>query len=286
MGLSISECLRQSVRLTSSDSARVDVELLLAHILNKDRTYLYTWPERQISAAQLQQFDQMLEERMKGTPIAYLLGQREFWGLSLLVNESTLIPRPDTELLVETALQLDLPSDAKVLDLGTGTGAIALALATEKPAWRLLACDKFPEAVKLAQSNVDSLGVHNVTVMESNWFSALPANPFHLIVSNPPYIHPADPHLKLGDVRFEPFSALVADNNGLADIDIIVDQARAFLWPQGWLILEHGYDQAEQVRERFRDCGYVNIQTFSDLGGNERISMGQVTAQVNSGVGL
>lgn len=253
----------------------MDVELLLAHVLEKDRAYIYTWPDRELTGEQLQQFDQLLQRRAEGRPIAHLLGQREFWGLPLDVNDSTLIPRPDTELLIEIALQLSLPTQARVLDLGTGTGAIALALASERHHWQLQACDSSPAAVQLAQSNCRKLNLNNVEVIESNWFSALGQQQYDLIVSNPPYIAPADPHLAQGDVRFEPRSALVAAANGLADIDTIINRARDFLRPGGWLMIEHGYDQAESVRSRFHQCGFSHVATHKDLGANDRLTLGQ-----------
>jgi release factor glutamine methyltransferase len=277
---SIAACLRQALQLRESDSARLDVELLLAHVLQQSRTYLYTWPEKTLSEQQAQHFVRLLERRLQGEPVAHILGRREFWSLPLWVDKSTLIPRPDTELLVETALDL-FAADThqqprKLLDLGTGTGAIALALASEKKHWQCLGVDKSPEAVALAEKNRLHLRLMNVCFMQSDWFAALPPGRFDLIVSNPPYIDPQDPHLQQGDVRFEPRSALVADNGGLADLQLIIAQAPAWLSSGGWLLVEHGYDQAPAVRELFASAKFVSINSRRDLGDHERVTYGQM----------
>ncbi|WP_279538472.1 peptide chain release factor N(5)-glutamine methyltransferase [Pseudomaricurvus alcaniphilus] len=273
-GLSIKECLRLSTRLPQSPSARLDTELLLARVLGKARSYLYTWPEKILTQAQWQEFNRLLQQRALGHPVAHLLGAREFWGLELAVNEATLIPRPETELLVEAALQLDLPARARVLDLGTGTGAIALALASERPRWQVVAVDKQPAAAELAEVNRARLGLDNVRVLVSDWFAALPDAGFDLIVGNPPYIPANDPHLAEGDVRFEPRSALVAGANGLADIDTILRHSCQFLFSGGWLLLEHGYDQGEAVRQLFQQQGFTEVATRRDLAGHDRLTLG------------
>jgi len=277
---SIAACLQQAMQLRESDSARLDVELLLAHVLQQSRTYLYTWPEKTLSEQQAQHFVRLLERRLQGEPVAHILGRREFWSLPLWVDKSTLIPRPDTELLVETALDL-FAADThqqprKLLDLGTGTGAIALALASEKKHWQCLGVDKSPEAVALAEKNRLHLRLMNVCFMQSDWFAALPPGRFDLIVSNPPYIDPQDPHLQQGDVRFEPRSALVADNGGLADLQLIIAQAPAWLNSGGCLLVEHGYDQAPAVRELFASAKFVSINSRRDLGDHERVTYGQM----------
>jgi release factor glutamine methyltransferase len=260
-----------------SDSAALDAELLLCHCLQKPRSYLRGWPERELPAAVERNFVKLLERREQGEPVAYLLGERGFWTLDLAVSPATLIPRPETELLVEKALALLADNDrAKVLDLGTGTGAIALALASEQPQWQLLACDVEPAAVALAQLNSQQLGLTRVAIIQSSWFDAIEAHDFDLIVSNPPYIDPADPHLSQGDVRFEPRSALVAGNHGMADIECIVSAAGQYLKPAGWLLLEHGYDQGEACRQRLQQAGFSQVFTEQDLAGMDRISGGQV----------
>lgn len=268
---------RALVLNSASDSARLDVELLLAFCLQKSRAYLRAWPDAEIDDTVAEHFESLLQRRLRGEPVAYLTGTRGFWSLNLQVNSSTLIPRPETELLVETALELlsDKPY-AKVLDLGTGTGAIALALAFDKRDWQVSACDKVLEAVELAQSNQRRLGLHNVCVFQSDWFKGIRQQRFDMIVSNPPYIDAKDPHLMMGDVRFEPKSALVADNDGIADITHIVQHADEFLQPRGWLLLEHGFDQANAVKQLLLNKGFCNIFCKRDLAGIERISGAQL----------
>lgn len=273
--VTIQSCMRRAQELIHSESARLDVELLLAHVFNRDRTFLYTWPEKSLTEDQQLQFDALLSERLKGKPVAHLIGRREFWGLMFEVDASTLIPRPDTETLVEAALQLELPIEAKVIDLGTGTGAIGMALASEKPSWHVLAVDQSLAAVSLAKRNQQRLNLNNVTVSQSDWFQGIDNTGYHLIVSNPPYIDANDPHLVEGDVRFEPLTALVADDEGLADIRHILQQGRMFLLPQGWLLIEHGYRQGAAVHELFSQLDYQNINTLQDFGYNDRVTLGQ-----------
>ncbi len=283
--LTVASCLQLAPQLAAvSDSPRLDIELLLCALLQKNRTWLFTWPDKTFSAEQQKIFEQYFARRLTGEPIAHILGQREFWSLPFFCDNSTLIPRPDTELLVETCLAIfaeDEPRQARaILDLGTGTGAIALALASEKSHWQLMAADQSSAAVALAEKNRAHLNIENVQLLQSNWFSQIPAEKkFAAIVSNPPYIDPQDPHLAQGDVRFEPRSALVADNHGLADIETILAQAPAFLESDGWVLLEHGYDQGEAVRELFARYGYTHIETCRDLGENERVTFGQFAGQ-------
>lgn len=273
--MTIQQCLQRARELPDSDSARLDVELLLASVLERDRSYLYTWPEKVLTAAQFSAFEALLNSRQEGKPVAHLLGEREFWGLPLAVNDSTLIPRPDTEILVESVLDLELPGNAKVLDLGTGTGAIALALASEHPEWAVVAVDFSSAAVALAERNRRALALANAEIFTSDWFSQLAGRRFHLIVSNPPYIDEDDPHLSQGDVRFEPLSALVAKNQGLADLQHIIETGRHHLLSGGWLFLEHGYTQGESVRSLMRQAGYENVETLRDFGNNDRVTRGR-----------
>lgn len=271
----IAKCLRNAqLRLVQSESARLDAEVLLAHVLKQSRSYLHTWPERELSAAQLDVFETLVEAREQGQPIAHLIGEREFWSLPLRVNASTLIPRPDTEVLVETCLHLELPEQARVLDLGTGTGAIALALQSERPDWRLLAVDQAAAAVALARENAERLQLP-VAVQQSDWFAQLAPQSFELIVSNPPYIAPDDPHLTLGDVRFEPHSALVSAANGFADLQSIITTAPAYLSVGGWLVLEHGWEQAEGCRQRLVARGFSAVESRRDYANLERITLGR-----------
>lgn len=278
MVLTIEQIIRQSSQLLApvSESAKLDVELLLAKALGKDRTYLFTWSDKLVSSEDKSIFEVMFYRRIKGEPIAYILGQQEFWDLTLNTAQHTLIPRADTETLIEWGLELSeiLPEHAKVIDLGTGTGAIALALAKENPSWQVQAVDLIPQAVELAKQNAEINNLNRVKIYQSSWFDQVDGE-FDLIVSNPPYIDPDDEHLSQGDVRFEPKSALVADNNGLADLELIADQARQYLVNGGWLLMEHGYDQREQLQAILTQLGYQQVTTRIDLGGNPRITGGQ-----------
>ena len=269
------ESLLNSADLPDSPTPRLDAELLLAQALGKSRSYLRTWPEREVEAAQQARFMTDLARRRAGEPVAYILGQQGFWSLDLEVAPHTLIPRPDTELLVETALALLPAAPAAVLDLGTGTGAIALALASERPAWRVTGVDRVAEAVALAERNRARLKLNNAAFVESHWFGALAGQRYRAIVSNPPYIATADRHLHEGDVRFEPSSALVAGEDGLDDIRLIIEQAPDYLEVGGWLLLEHGFDQAPAVRALLAARGFAAVESRRDLGGHERISLGR-----------
>ena len=271
------QSLLNSAELPASPTARLDAELLLAAVLGKPRSYLRTWPEHEPSAEQLAAFAALLERRRAGEPVAYILGHQGFWSLDLEVAPHTLIPRPDTELLVETALQLAPATPQRVLDLGTGSGAIALALASERGGWQVIGVDRIAEAVALAERNRQRLKLGNAEFRQSSWFDGLAGERFGLILSNPPYIAADDRHLGEGDVRFEPVSALVAGVDGLDDIRQIIAQAPRHLQAGGWLLLEHGYDQAEAVRELLAAAGFTAVDSRRDLGGHQRISLGRWT---------
>jgi len=278
--LTIAKALVQDKQLSScSDSPRLDCEVLLSFAVGKTRTYLYTWPEQILEKSQEELFLSSLQRRINGEPVAYIVGQKEFWSLPLYVDESTLIPRPETELLVEIGLELLAgQDDAMVVDLGTGTGAVALALASEQSQWQVYGLEKSQAAFALAQKNQQQLKLGNVTFLLSDWFDALvdQQKQFNLIVSNPPYINSDDEHLSRGDVRFEPHSALVANDDGLADIKHIVDHAADYLLANGWLVFEHGYQQAHAVTEYLERNHFTQVFTRNDLSGQPRVTGGQL----------
>ncbi|WP_330960827.1 peptide chain release factor N(5)-glutamine methyltransferase [Photobacterium sp. 53610] len=277
MNPSIDSALKQAVAQLSasgSDSPQIDAAVLLCHVLGKPRSYLLTWPEKELSDAESDAFSALLARRQTGEPVAYIVGEREFWSLPFKVAPHTLIPRPDTERLVEVALE-KIPAGSAVLDLGTGTGAIALSLASERPDCRFTGIDVRPDAAVLAEENRQRLQISNARILCGSWFSPLSEDErFAVIVSNPPYIDEADPHLSQGDVRFEPRTALVAEEAGLADIRHICKQSRRFLTPGGWLLLEHGYQQGEAVRNIFEQLGYQEVMTVQDYAGLDRVSLG------------
>jgi release factor glutamine methyltransferase len=260
------------------DSARRDAEVLLSHCLDRSRAWLYAWPEAEVSGDSLERFEHLLVRRQRGEPVAYLTGEREFWSLRLTVNPATLIPRPETETLVSRALALPLPGDAAVADLGTGSGAIALALAAERPGWRVTGLDASADALAVAARNAQTNGLDRVEWLRSDWFGALAGRRFDLLVSNPPYVDADDPHLARGDLRFEPRSALVAPDGGLGDLTAIAREAPAHLLPGGWLLLEHGLDQAAALRALLAGAGFGAIATWQDLAGLDRVTGGCLDA--------
>ena len=263
-------------RFAASDSPAADADCLLCAVLACTRTWLRTWPERTLTDEQCERLLRLAERREAGEPIAHLLGEREFWSLPLQVSAATLIPRPDTEVLVEQALAR-LPVDAtgvRVLDLGTGTGAIALALKSERPGVDVWAVDRIAAACELARDNATRLAL-TIEVRCGSWFEPVLEERFTLIVSNPPYIDEQDPHLEQGDVRFEPRSALVAAGAGLADLQHIVTQAPEHLLSGGWLLLEHGWQQGQAVRDLLLQRGFSSVATVRDYGDQERVTLGQ-----------
>ncbi len=262
--------------LTESASAALDAEVLLCLVLQKQRSYLRTWPEQDLPANLALQFWALIEQRQQGTPVAYLTGYREFWSRDFLVTPDVLIPRADTELLIELCLTL-IPTDkpCKIIDLGTGSGIIAITLAAERPLAELTGTDLSLAALAIAKANAAHHQITNVQFYQSDWFTSVPDGSYQLIVSNPPYIAEHDEHLQLGDLRFEPRSALSAAESGLADIRMITKQAYPRLESGGYLLIEHGYDQQQQVQRIFNDCHYQQIQTITDLAGLPRVSYGQ-----------
>lgn len=273
----LADALRSATeRLAMQESARSDAELLLAQVLGQSRSYLRAWPERALSEAQAREFAARVARRAAGEPIAHIVGLREFWSLELEVNADTLIPRPDTERLVELALaRIPAAADWRILDLGTGSGAIALALAHERPHCRVDASDASAAALAVAARNAQKLGLSNVRFVHGRWFEPFTGQGFDVIVSNPPYVRTDDPHLSQGDVRFDPRSALVSGTDGLDDLRVIIRAAPAHLRPGGWLLVEHGYDQAAAVTGLLVQAGFGATGTAEDFGGQPRVSYGQ-----------
>lgn len=257
-----------------SESAWLDAEVLLCHCLNKPRSYLKAWPETEIAANINARYQQLIAQRVQHKPVAYLTGTREFWSRPFKVTEDVLIPRPDTELLIEVSLPLIPQKDCRILDLGTGSGIIAVTLGLERPQATLIATDKSEAALQVAKENADHLGANNIQFRVSDWFNQLATDTFDFILSNPPYINTLDKHLLQGDVQHEPKTALVAAQQGLADILAIVQQAPQHLNPGGHLLIEHGFDQQAAVQHIFSQAGFSTIQTHIDLAGNPRITSG------------
>lgn len=275
MSESISALLHAAAeQLTSSETALLDAEVLLCHCLNKNRSFLRAWPEHHPQPEQRDQFRSLISQRLLGVPVAYLTGQREFWSRNFKVTPDVLIPRPDSELLIELCLEyLADNTRAKIIDLGTGSGILAITLAAERKLTDVIATDISPEALAIAHQNADQLGV-NVRFIQSPWLEDVQEHDFDIILSNPPYIAPQDPHLKQGDVRFEPNIALVSPEDGLKDIQSIVDQSRRHLKNPGLLCIEHGYNQQQTVQAIFKACNYQDICTRNDLSGNPRVTLG------------
>ncbi|MGZ8245316.1 peptide chain release factor N(5)-glutamine methyltransferase [Methylomagnum sp.] len=274
MTQTIAQALQSALASLSalSDTPRLDAEVLLMAVLDRDRSYLRAWPERPLNPEQAQRFQALIEQRAAGVPVAYLVGEREFWSRSFIVRTGVLIPRPDTELLIELALNfIPAHQPADILDLGTGTGIIAVILAAERPLAQVVATDLSPEALGIARDNAARHGVQNIHFALGDWFAAVPEDGrFDLIVSNPPYIAELDPHLAQGDLRFEPPLALTSGPDGLDALTAIADTARHRLKPGGWLLLEHGYDQADNLAALLAGYGYGEIAHHLDLQGHSR----------------
>jgi release factor glutamine methyltransferase len=254
---------------------RVDAEVLLAYALSKSRSWLIAHADDALSAEHASAYTVLVEQREAGEPIAYITGRRGFWSLDLEVTPATLIPRPETELLVEQALErLPVDKDVRIVDLGTGTGAIALAIARERPRARVVATDASAQALAVAQRNAERHGIKNVSFAHGDWFAPLGDQRFDVIVSNPPYIESHDPHLNQGDLRFEPISALASGEDGLHDIRRIIHDAGHYLLPEGWLLFEHGWNQGEAVRMLLCGASFAKVSTMRDLEDRDRVSMG------------
>jgi release factor glutamine methyltransferase len=263
--------------LAASGLIPFEAKILLGHVLRRDRAWLAAHGEEQMSARDARAFDALARRRRDGEPVAYLTGRREFYGLELEITPEVLIPRPETELLVELALvRIDAHEHTDILDLGSGSGAIALAIASERPHSKVLGVDISAAAVTLALRNASRLGLGNVTFTASDWFREVPKKRYDAIVANPPYVASGDAHLSEGDLRFEPPVALAAGADGLSSIRAIVADAAAYMSPGAWLLIEHGYDQAEAVQSMLRAAKFGELQSRRDLAGIPRIAMGRV----------
>ncbi len=272
--MTLTELLRRATERLSpvSPTARLDAEVLIAHALGLTRAGLIAAPARAVDDIALLRIEPLLQRRERGEPVAYITGRREFWSLPFTVTPAVLIPRPETELLVERALaHIPIQAAATVADLGTGSGAIALALAHERPRSRLVACDASRDALEIARANAAALGIGHIEFRMGDWLAPLAGETFDVIVSNPPYVPADDPHLQQGDVRFEPGAALVSGSDGLDAIRIIIRDARTHLKSGGWLLLEHGHDQAGMIGELLKQSGYREIRGYLDLAGHPRV---------------
>jgi release factor glutamine methyltransferase len=273
----IATLLNQATAEAGPGLQRIDAEFLLAHYLAKPRAWLYAFSDQSLSDRQAEDFMALANRRVAGEPVAYITGRRGFWSLDLHVSPDTLIPRPETELLVELALEhLPASGPVTVLDLGTGSGAIALALAYERPRSQVTAVDVSGAALAVADRNAAELKLRNLLFIRSHWFAELGGQLFDVIVSNPPYIEAADTHLAQGDLRFEPRSALASGEDGLDDIRVIVAEAPEHLNPNGWLLIEHGWNQGAAIRQLFRAAGFSEIATEQDLEQRDRVTLGRV----------
>lgn len=270
----VNEALRWGAsQLPDSDSAKADARVLLCFVLQKGQSYLYTWPDAELDSHQQARFEALIKRRVAGHPVAYLTGYRDFWSLTLQTSPATLIPRPETECLVEAALSRLPQSPARLCDLGTGTGAVALAIASERPDMSVTGVDVIDEAVALAALNAKRNDINNAVFLKSHWFDEVEGL-FNMIVSNPPYVEADSDYLGQGDVRFEPATALTSGQDGLNDIRLIIARAPHYLNDGGWLLLEHGYNQAAAVQRLMRDHGFSHIETIQDLAGIDRVTLG------------
>lgn len=277
----IQDALRDAERLLMPvhETARIDAEVLLAYGINRNRAHLHSRPDEILSTEQLDRFTSLIRRRATGEPVAYLTGIREFWSMPLTVTNKTLIPRPETELLVEHALsRIETDAAMRVADLGTGCGAIALAIASERPLSHVVASDVDGQALNIARINAQQHNISNVEFRQGNWFAPMRGERFHVITSNPPYIGEHDPHIRQGDLRFEPQGALIAGKDGLEAIINIVSGAKPYLLDAGWLIIEHGYKQQSRILELFAHEGYQHMQGKSDHAGHGRLVMGQLVS--------
>ena len=272
--------LQQWLAHTKQQLTSLDAEIIACEVLQQPLSFLYSHPEQALTTTQLSRCEQLSKRRIAGEPVAYITGHKEFWSLDLMVNPSVLIPRPETELLIEVTLDtLPVNKELHIVDLGTGSGAIALALAAERACWQLYATDQSPEALTLAKANATRLKIDNIVFFQGDWFAALPRDiQFDAIVSNPPYVALNDPHL--ASLCFEPVAALTAGPDGLEAIRQISAHASSYLTVNGWLLLEHGYDQRQAMTALFQTAGFDPICSYKDLAGKERVMKGQSRGKI------
>ena len=265
-----------ALRAAANRIDRIDAELLLLHVMERERIWLFTHDSEVLDDANAAAFDALIARREAGEPVAYLVGTRGFWTLDLTVTPDTLIPRPETERLVELALErIPLNTAARIVDLGTGSGAIALAIARERPHSRVIATDASEAALVVARRNAERNSIVNIAFRAGSWFAPVAGERFDLVVSNPPYIESDDPHLQQGDLRFEPATALAAGPDGLDDLRVIATEAASHLTQRGWLLVEHGWNQGDAVRDLFTAAGLTEVHTATDLEGRDRITLGR-----------
>lgn len=269
--------IEQALRASSQKIESIDARILLQHALNENQAFFHTHPEQTLTSQQAQTFNQLVARRVTGEPVAYLIGERDFYDLTFKVTPAVLIPRPETELLVELALaRVPVNQHCRVLDLGTGSGAVAITIAKHRPRTTVIAVDVSIDAIAVASRNAEEIGVTNITIINGNWFDAMIGVKFDLIVSNPPYVAEGDPHLKQGDLRFEPPLALAAEDDGLACLRSISSEAPEHLNVGGWLLMEHGYDQADVCRQLLEEAGFKRTFSSPDLAGIMRVSGGEI----------
>ena len=272
----IDATVADALRAAANRIDRIDAELLLLHVVERERIWLFTHDSEVLDDANAAAFDALIARREAGEPVAYLVGTRGFWTLDLTVTPDTLIPRPETERLVELALErIPLNTAARIVDLGTGSGAIALAIARERPHSRVIATDASEAALVVARRNAERNSIANIAFRAGSWFAPVAGKRFDLVVSNPPYIESDDPHLQEGDLRFEPATALAAGHDGLDDLRVIATEAASHLTQRGWLLVEHGWNQGDAVRDLFTAAGLIEVHTATDLEGRDRITLGR-----------
>ncbi|QTM69318.1 peptide chain release factor N(5)-glutamine methyltransferase [Buchnera aphidicola (Hormaphis cornu)] len=275
--MTIEECLNNAIRkLLNSSSPKCDAEVLLSFVMNKSKSFLMSYYDKVLSLEEEIRFSNLLQRRLKGEPIAYLTGIQEFWSLPLTVNPSVLIPRPDSEILIEEVLIKSNKCHLNILDLGTGCGALALAIARSRPNWNILGVDIFKKAIRTAIYNSKKLKINNVHFVQSNWFSKIPCYTFDFIISNPPYLSSKEVRLFRKNIKYEPLSSFLSGNQGFKDIYYIICNSRKYLRKQGWLFIEHGWKQKRIVQKLFKENNFSYVYSRKDYAKNDRVTAGKI----------